>query len=138
MVSIRLIFVFHCNFHDKINDVKKKKGKENYLVIIDAIRQVLQNIFPHVNKNLFDLFESLPHVLPNSRENNTNKSCINYFIKWQKWANQFPEVNATPVEEIYVILYMLNLFRIINHIKLSEFRITQLNILMNFLQEVEN
>ena len=24
---------------------------------------------------------------------------------------QFPEVNATPAEEIYVILYMLNLFR---------------------------
>ena len=64
--------------------------------------------FPLVNKNLFDLFESLPHGLVNSRENNTKKSYINYFIKWQKWANQFPEVNATPAEEIYVILYMLS------------------------------
>ena len=36
---------------------------------------------------------------------------MNYFIKWQKWANQFPEVNATPAEEIYVILYMLSLFQ---------------------------
>ena len=77
----------------------------------DAIRRGLQKIFPQVNKNLVDLFESLPHVLANSRENNTNKSYINYFIKWQKWANQFPEVNATPAEEIYVILYMLSLFQ---------------------------
>ena len=78
--------LFHCNFSDKImtSKKKKKKGKENYLVIIDAIRQGLQKIFPQVNKNLFDLFESLPHVLANSRENNTNKSYINYFIKWQK------------------------------------------------------
>ena len=30
---------------------------------------------------------------------------MNYFIKWQKWANQFPEVNATSAEEIYVIIY---------------------------------
>ena len=44
-------------------------------------------------------------------ENNTNKSYINYFIKWQKGANQFPEVNATPAEEIYVILNMLSLFQ---------------------------
>ena len=43
----------------------------------DAIRQG----FPQVNKNLFDLFESLPHFLANSRKNNTNKSYINYFIK---------------------------------------------------------
>ena len=52
---------------------KKKEGKENYVVIIDAIRQGLQKIFLQVNKNLFDLFESLPHVLANSRENNTSK-----------------------------------------------------------------
>ena len=66
-----------------------KKRKEHYLVIIDAIRQGLQKIFPQVNKNLIDLFEFLPHVLANSRENNTNKSHMNYFIKWQKWTNQF-------------------------------------------------
>ena len=36
---------------------------------------------------------------------------MNYFIKWQKWANQFPEVNATKAKEIYVILYMLCLFQ---------------------------
>ena len=36
---------------------------------------------------------------------------MNYFIKWQKWTNQFPEVNATPAEEIYVILLMLRLFQ---------------------------
>ena len=63
---------------------------------------------------------------------------MNYFIKWQKWENQFPEVNATPAEEIYVTLYMLSFFKIINHIQLSECCITQLNILMNFLQEVDN
>ena len=46
-------------FHDKIIILKnkkknkeRKKGKENYLVIIDAIRQGLQKIFPQVNKNL--------------------------------------------------------------------------------------
>ena len=33
------------------------------------------------------------------------------FALWQKWANQFPEFNATPAEEIYVILYMLSLFQ---------------------------
>ena len=90
---------------------RKKERKEksiHYLVIIGAIRQGLQKIFPQVNKNLVDLFEFLAHVLANSRENNTNKSSMNYFIKWQKWANQFPEVNA---EEIYVILYMLSLFQ---------------------------
>ena len=27
---------------------------------------------------------------------------MNYFIKWQKWTNQFPEVNAMSAEEIYV------------------------------------
>ena len=36
---------------------------------------------------------------------------MNYFIKWQKWPNKFPEVNAAPAEEIYVILYMLSLFQ---------------------------
>ena len=50
----------------------------------DAIRRGLQKIFPQVNKNLVDLFESLPHVLTNSRQNNTNKSYISYFIKWKK------------------------------------------------------
>ena len=77
----------------------------------DAIRQGLQKIFPQVNKNLVDLFESLPHVLANSREINTNKSHMNYFMKWQKWASQFPEVNAPPAEEIDAILYMLSLFQ---------------------------
>ena len=52
---------------------KKKEKKRNYLVIIDAIRQGLQKIFSQVNKNLFGLFESLSHILANSRENNTNK-----------------------------------------------------------------
>ena len=70
--------------------------------------QGLQKIFPQVNKNLIDLFESLPQVLSNSRENNIKKLYINYFVKWQKWANQFREVHATPAEEIYVILYMLS------------------------------
>ena len=77
----------------------------------DVIRQGLQKIFPHVNKNLVNLFQSIPQVLANSRENNTNKSYMNYFIKWQKWANQFPEVNATPAEEIYIILYLLSVFQ---------------------------
>ena len=27
---------------------------------------------------------------------------MNYFVKSQKWTNQFPDVNATPAEEIYV------------------------------------
>ena len=105
--------LFHCDFNDKIMTLKKpkKNGKENCLVIIVAIRQGLQKIFAQVKINLVDLCESLPHVLANSRENNTNKSYINYFIKWLKWANQFPEVNATPAEEIYVVLYMLSLFQ---------------------------
>ena len=63
---------------------------------------------------------------------------MNYFIKLQKWANQFSEVNAMPATEIYVILYMLSLFKIIKHIQLSECHIMQLNILMNFFQETEN
>ena len=42
---------------------RKRKGKENYLLIIDEIRQGLQKVFPQVNENLVDLFESLPHVL---------------------------------------------------------------------------
>ena len=37
------------------------------------MRQGLQKIFPHVNKNLVDLFEYLPCVVANSRENNTKK-----------------------------------------------------------------
>ena len=32
---------------------------------------------------------------------------MNYFIKEQKWANQFPEIKSMPVEEINVILYSL-------------------------------
>ena len=109
----RLPRLFHSNFNDKkwFKKRRRKKGKKNYLVIQDAIRQGLQKLFPHVNKNLVDLPEYLPPVLANSRENNTNKSYINYFIKWQKWANQFPEVNATPAEKVYVILYMLSLFQ---------------------------
>ena len=84
--------VFHCNFNYNIITLKKKKT-------IDPIRQGLQKILPQVNKNLVDLFESPPHVLANSRENNTNKSYMSYFIKWQKSANQFLEVNGTPAEE---------------------------------------
>ena len=66
----------------------------------DGIRQGLQKIFSQVIKNSVDLFESLPNVLANSREINTNKLCMNYFMKWQKWENRFSEVNATPAEEI--------------------------------------
>ena len=61
---------------------KKKKRKENYLVIVDAIRHGLQKMFPPVNKNLVDLFEFLTHGLAISREINTNKSYMNYFMKW--------------------------------------------------------
>ena len=89
---------------------KKKEKKRNYLVITDAVRQGLHKIFPQKNKNLVSLFEYLSHVLSNSRENNTNKSYMNYFIKWQKWANQFPEINAMPAEEIHVILHLFSLF----------------------------
>ena len=87
--------------------------KDVYLIKnpADGIRQGLQKIFPQLNKNLLNLLESLPHVLAKSRENNTSVSYMNYFIKWQKWANQFSEVNATPAKEIYVILYMLSLFQ---------------------------
>ena len=66
----------------------------------DGIRQGLQKIFSQVIKNSVDLFESLPNVLANSREINTNKLYMNYFMKWQKWENRFSEVNATPAEEI--------------------------------------
>ena len=66
----------------KRKEKKRERGKENYLAIIDAIRPGLQKVFPQVNKNLFDLFTSLPNVLANSKEKNTNKSYINYFIKW--------------------------------------------------------
>ena len=68
-------------------------------------------MFPQVNKNLVDVFESPPHALSKSRENYTNKYYMNYFYKWQKWENEFPEVNTAPAEEIYVILYMLSLFQ---------------------------
>ena len=92
--------LFHFNFNDNIL-TKKRKRKENYLAIVYAIRQGLQKIFPQVNKKLANQFESLPHVLANSRENNTNKSHI----------NQFPAVDATLAEEVYVILYLLSLFQ---------------------------
>ena len=36
-------------------------------------------MFPQVNKNLVDVFESPPHVLSKSRENYTNKYYMNYF-----------------------------------------------------------
>ena len=91
---------------------KKQKEKTKTLSCHYRCNQAgITEVYPQVNKNLVDLFELLPHVLANSRENNTNKSYMNYFIKWQKWANQFPEVNAIPGEEIYVILYMLSLFQ---------------------------
>ena len=54
------------------------------MVIIDAIRQGLKKIFPQINKNLVSLAESLPHALVISRESNTSKSYMNYFIKWKK------------------------------------------------------
>ena len=111
----------------------------NYLVIIDAIRQGIKKIFPYVNKTLVGLFEYLPHVISNSRENNTNNLYMNYFIKWQKWTSHFPEVNAMPAEELYIISYMfITFFKLINYIQLSECRIMQLNVLINFLQEAES
>ena len=68
---------------------------------------------------------------------------MNSFIKWQKWANQFPEVNATPAEEIYVILHMLSLFqnnKSYSVIQMSHYvlNIVILNILMNILLDVDN
>ena len=94
---------------------KRKKRKENYLVTINAIRQGLRKIFSQVNQNLVNLFESLPQVLANSRKINTNKWYMNSFIKWEKWANQFPEVNATPAEE-YMLFYTYGaFFKTINH-----------------------
>ena len=117
---------------------RKKEKKEHYLVIIDVIRQGLQKIFPQVNKNFVDLFEFLPQVLAKSRENNTNKSYMKYFIKWQKWANQFPDVNATPAEEISVILYMLSLFQNNKSYPVIRMSYYAIKYLMVFLQEVEN
>ena len=54
------------------------------MVIIDAIRQGLKKIFPQINKNLVSQPESLPHALVISRESNTSKWYMNYFIKWEK------------------------------------------------------
>ena len=90
---------------------KERKKKKRKLSCHYRCNQAgITEDIPTINKNLINLFESLPHVLANSRENNTNKSYMNYCIEWQKWENQFREVIATPVEEIYVILYMLSLF----------------------------
>ena len=84
---------------------KWKKGKTGTKLSTNSLRHGrVQKIFPEANKNLVGLFKS-----------NTNKSYMNYFIKWQKLANQFPEVNDMPAEGIYVILYMLS-FEIINRI----------------------
>ena len=89
---------------------KEKKKKRNSPVIINAIRQGLKNIFSQVNKNLVSLFESLPHVFTNSRE----KTQVS-----RTWANSLNRRSE-----------------LINFQKLmSECRITQLNVLMNFLQD---
>ena len=106
----RLTRLFHYNFNDKILTQKKERTRK-LSCHYRCNGQRLQKIFPQVNKNLIDLFESLPQVLANNKENNTDKSYIKYFIKWKKWANQFTEVNVTPVEKIYVILYMLSRFQ---------------------------
>ena len=43
-----------------------------------------------------------------------------------------------PAEELYIISYMfITFFKLINYIQLSERRIMQLNVLINFLQEAE-
>ena len=49
-----------------------------------------------------------------------------------------PEVNATPAEEIYVILYMLSLLQNNKSYLVIRMSYYKLNILMNFVQEVEN
>ena len=87
---------------------KKKKLSCGYRCNQAGIKE---DILSQINKNLVGLFESLPLVIANGRESNTNKSYIDYFIIQQKWANQFPEVNVMPTGELYVILYMLNLFQ---------------------------
>ena len=63
---------------------------------------------------------------------------MKYFIKWQKWANQFPDVNATPAEEMYVILYMLSLFQNNKSYPVIRMSYYAIKYLMVFLQEVEN
>ena len=61
---------------EKRKQTKKRENKINCLVIIDAIRQGLKKILPQIKKNSW-FIQSLSQVLPNSRENDINKSFTN-------------------------------------------------------------
>ena len=129
--------LFHCNLNDGIKSKTITKSKEKTFYCHYRCNQAGTKEDIPAGKWKFNWSIWIWRALANSRQNNTNKSYVNYFIKWQKCANQSPQVNAVPAYEIHVILSMLNLFQN-NDIKLSECRIFQLNIFMNFLQEAKN
>ena len=51
------------------------------------------------------------HSLSEARGSNTINLCTRYFSKWQQWVRQFPNDQAIPADDTYVIAYMLNLFQ---------------------------
>ena len=63
---------------------------------------------------------------------------MNYFIKWQEWANQFPEANTMPGKEIHVTLYMLSLFQSNKSCQVIRMLNYVIKYLMNFLQQAKN
>ena len=63
---------------------------------------------------------------------------MNYFIKWQEWANQFLEANTMPAKEIHIILYMLSLFQSNKSCQVIRMFNYVIKYLINFLQQAKN
>ena len=53
----------------------------------------------------------MPEVLIKSRELSTAKGYWGYFEKWDSWSKKFQEVSTVPVEESFIILYLLSLLQ---------------------------
>ena len=63
---------------------------------------------------------------------------MNYFIKWQEWANQFLEANTMPAKEIHITLYMLSLFQSNKSCQVIRMLNYVIKYLINFLQQAKN
>ena len=80
-------------------------------MFLDIVTKELQKKFAKVT-NSFQIDTSvLTTILVGARENSTTKNCLGYFSKWSNWAGQYPEISVLLAKEIYIVLYLLNLFQ---------------------------
>ena len=63
--------------------------------------------FDVIDQKLQNLAGFVPNILAQSRAENTLKKYKCYFEQWIQWCNLFSEINPLPVQEQYIVLFIV-------------------------------